>query len=276
MKISQSSWKKYVEKLSKINKSAAEQVKQYIKSSGIDLTGDVSSLIGYCYGISTAYGEAAATLAAEMYDTVAYLEGANVAAAELADTATYPEVAKTVNGIIKNTGGSTDTIANGIGRLVKMAGTDTILMNAARDEDYFGAADYVEDMRGKRTKKGGGSHHKHSGAEVAWIPSGDSCPFCLMLASRGWQKQTEWAAGSHSEHIHANCDCTYAVRFRSTSAIEGYEENEYKEMFDQIPDRTWRGKRNALRRAQYEQEKDRINAQKRAAYARRKEQQSTE
>ena len=101
MKISQSSWKKYVEKLSKINKSAAEQVKQYIKSSGIDLTGDVSSLISYCYGISTAYGEAAATLAAEMYDTVAYLEGANVAAAELADTATYPEVAKTVNGIIQ-------------------------------------------------------------------------------------------------------------------------------------------------------------------------------
>ncbi|MBR4692904.1 MAG: hypothetical protein IKP17_09110 [Oscillospiraceae bacterium] len=38
------------------------------------------------------------------------------------------------------------------------------------------------------------------------MPSGDTCAFCITLASRGWQKAgREAIKGGHAEHIHNNC-----------------------------------------------------------------------
>ena len=45
-----------------------------------------------------------------------------------------------------------------------------------------------------------------------------------MLASNGWQKASKKALkGGHAEHIHANCDCTYAIRFDGKSNVAGYD-----------------------------------------------------
>ena len=187
-----------------------------------------------------------------MYDAVAELSGASVPAAVPAETASYSEVAKTVNGVIKRTG-SESVLTQEVGKLVKKAGADTTLKNAYRD-------------RPKRRS----SKRRHSGAQVAWIPSGDTCPFCLTLASNGWQNQTEWGANNHAEHIHANCDCTYAVRFDSDFSVDGYDPDEYKKMYDEAEGSTPNEKINSMRRDQYAQNRDRINAQKRAAYAVRK------
>ena len=73
-----------------------------------------------------------------------------------------------------------------------------------------------------------------------------------MLAAKGWQKQTVWAAGDHSEHIHGNCDCTYAVKFDDSLSYEGYNPDEYVEIFDNAEGETWEEKRNYLRRKQRE------------------------
>ena len=185
-----------------------------------------------------------------MYDAIAELSGAVVPSAVPAEI-TYQDVAKTVNGIIKKTG-SDEILAQGVGRLVKMAGTDTILKNAYRDRP-----------------KGKGSKRKHSGAQVAWVPSGDTCPFCLMLASKGWQNQTEWGAKNHSEHIHANCDCTYAVRFDGNLNVEGYDPEELREEYYDAGNNQ-KDRLNAMRREQYAENRDKINAQKRANYALKK------
>ena len=251
--ITQAQWKQYIARLRKINDTAAEEFKKAVMDKGGYENIDRQKLIDYAYGISTKYGEASAALSAEMYDLIADLSGVIVPEAVPAETATYSEVAKTVNGIIKKVGNE-DTLAQGIGRLVKMAGTDTILSNAYRDRP-----------------KGKGSKKKHSGAQVAWIPVGDTCPFCLMLASKGWQNQTQWGANNHSEHIHANCDCTYAVRFGNDLVIEGYDPEEYKETYDNAEGSTREEKLNSMRRMQYAERKDVINAQKREAYAKRKE-----
>lgn len=68
----------------------------------------------------------------------------------------------------------------------------------------------------------------------ARVPSGaETCPFCIMLASRGFVYWPKRAAGSR-EHYHAHCDCRivpsfdsyYAGpgrRFSATEAIEGYD-----------------------------------------------------
>lgn len=254
MEIPRNRWNKYITSLRSINDKAANEFLDYIKRNGGYETMDRTSLIDYAYYISNKYGEASAAVSAEMYDAIAILSGAPVPAAIPAETATYSDVAKTVNGIIKNTGNE-DILAQGIGRLVKMAGTDTMLSNAYRDRP-----------RGK------GSKRRHTGAQVAWIPSGDTCAYCIMLSSKGWQNQTEWGASHHAEHIHANCDCNYAVRFNDNLSVEGYNPEEYKAMYDEAdPGGSRKDKLNAMRREAYAENKDEINAQKRSNYEKRKE-----
>lgn len=252
--ITRAQWNKYISRLRKINNKAVDDITAYLTRKGGFEAMDRTQLIDYAYYVSNKYGEASAALSAEMYDAVAELSGAKVAAAVPAETASYSEVAKTVNGIIKNTGNE-EILAQGVGRLVKMAGTDTMLSNAYRDRP-----------------KGRGSKRRHTGAQVAWIPSGDTCPYCIMLASAGWKNQTEWGANNHSEHIHANCDCTYMVRFNDNLNVEGYEPEEYKEMYDDAdPGGSREDKLNAMRRDAYAENKDEINAQKRSNYEKRKE-----
>ena len=254
MQITRDRWNKYIASLRKINDTAANEFLSYITRKGGYEAMDRTSLIDYAYYISNKYGEASAAVSAQMYDAIAELSGAVVPAAVPAETATYSEVAKTVNGIIKNTANE-DILSQGIGRLVKMAGTDTMLSNAYRDRP-----------------KGKGSKKKHSGAQVAWIPAGDTCPYCIMLASKGWANQTQWAANNHSEHIHANCDCTYMVRFNNDLTVEGYEPDEYRAMYDNAdPGGSRKDKLNAMRREAYAENKDKINAQKRSNYEKQKE-----
>jgi len=139
--------------------------------------------------------------------------------------------------MVQATKASQPQMQQGVSRLVKRAGADTTLKNALRD-----------------------------GAEFAWIPQGDTCAFCLTLASRGWQKASQAAIkGGHAEHIHANCDCEYAIRFDGRSTVAGYDPDKYLRQY-----RAADGDINKLRRVNYAANKERINAQKRAAYAARK------
>ena len=95
---------------------------------------------------------------------------------------------------------------------------------------------------------------------------GDSCAFCLTLASRGWQRASQAAIkGGHAEHIHANCDCEYAVRFDGRTSVAGYDPDAYLAQYNAAG-----GDINRMRRVNYAANKERINAQKRAAYEARK------
>lgn len=205
------------------------------------LQNNPETLVEYAYGISTKYGEAAAALACEMYDAIAEASGAPAAPAIPAEVAEYGDVAKAVYGTRKT--GNPETVANSIGRLVKRTGADTTIKNAIRD-----------------------------GAEWAWIPNGDTCAFCLVLASRGWQQASgKTLKGDHAEHIHAHCDCSFQIRFDRNTEYEGYDPDKYLEMYDNAEGKTPEEKINAMRRAQYAKNKDSINKQKREAYEERKE-----
>lgn len=244
MKISSKVWDKYVADLRKINDAAAAKVSAYYEThlSALTNSAQMGELLAYCYAIATKYGEAATELTAQMYDAVALAEGKTLEAAYPAATATYDDVARTVVGTLKTTGNA-EAIGAAVSRLVKMAGVDTTMQNALRD-----------------------------GAEWAWIPRGMTCAFCVMLASRGWTPASRDAIkGGHAEHIHANCDCTYAIRFNSSSDVRGYRPEQYREMYDSADGRTGRQKLNSMRREFYERNKEVINDQKRDAYAKRKE-----
>ena len=224
-------WLSYIGKLRRLNTTVANCMQAYVDQYGVS---DSQKLIDVAYGLVTKYGEGSAALASEMYDALAELQGAHVPAAEPAETAEYGEVARMVNA----TKNSTPQLKSGVSRLVKRAGADTMLKNALRD-----------------------------GAEFAWVPSGDTCAFCMTLASRGWQKASKKAIkNGHAEHIHANCDCTYAIRFDPEVNVEGYDPDAYLKAYRDAGSDV-----NELRRIHYAENRERINAQKRAAYAARNE-----
>ena len=230
MQITAKTWNEYITRLSHLNQKAGQLMRQYIDTHG---TGDADALITYAAALVTKYGEGSAELACQMYDALAEAANAGVPAAEPAEPADYGEVARMVNAT-KNQ--NPTNLPNGVSRLVKRAGADTTLKNAVRD-----------------------------GAEWAWVPHGDTCPFCITLASNGWQKaSSKVLKGGHAEHIHANCDCEFAIRFDHNTTVAGYDPEKYLKQY-----RDAGGDINKLRRVNYAANKERINAQKRAAYAER-------
>ena len=236
MQITANAWNEYITRLSRLNQKAGQLMREYIGSHGTESTDD---LIAYAYGLVTKYGEGSAELACQMYDALAEAANAGVPAAEPAEPADYGEVARMVNAT-KNQNPA--NLPNGVSRLVKRAGADTTLKNAVRD-----------------------------GAEWAWVPHGDTCPFCITLASNGWQKaSSKVLKGGHAEHIHANCDCEFAIRFDHNTTLAGYDPEKYLKQY-----RDAGGDINKMRRVNYAANRERINAQKRAAYAARMDYTST-
>ena len=230
MQITANAWNEYITRLSRLNQKAGQLMREYIGSHGTENTAD---LIAYAYGLVTKYGEGSAELACQMYDALAEAANAGVPAAEPAIPADYGEVARMVNATKDQ---NPANLPNGVSRLVKRAGADTTLKNAVRD-----------------------------GAEWAWVPHGDTCPFCITLASNGWQKaSSKVLKGGHADHIHANCDCEFAIRFDHNTTVAGYDPEKYLKQY-----RDAGGDINKMRRGNYAANKERINAQKRAAYAER-------
>lgn len=237
MQISASEWRRYITALSKLSDEATQLVLRYTNAHGIE---DLSALINYAYRVSSSLGEAAAALACEMYDEIALASGAAIPAAVPAEAASYGEVSAAVTEVSKT---SPVQLPSVVGRMVKRAAADTTLKNALRD-----------------------------GAQFAWVPHGDTCAFCLTLASRGWQYMSQKALkNGHAEHIHSNCDCEYAVRFDTNTEVAGYDPDKYLDMYENADGNTPTEKINFLRREFYAEDSEAINAQKRAAYARRAE-----
>lgn len=245
-------WVKYRDLLANLSSKAAEEFRfavwdknGFFKGAGL---GGIprDDLIEYAYALVTKYSEGSTEAACELYDAIAALSQAKVPPAVPAPTPTMQEVAKNLNGLIAQTANE-EMISSTLGKMVKQAGQDTTLQNAKRD-----------------------------GAEVAWIPHGMTCAFCLTLASRGWEHVTgQNLKDGHATHIHANCDCSYAVRFNGESGVAGYDPDKYKKMYYDADGNNSEQRINSMRRDFYKENADRINAQKRSAYAKRKEREAS-
>lgn len=242
MRLSRKDWNKYVTRLSAINKTAGRKMQAYIAKHGTD---DVDALIEYAYALATKYGEAASAVACEMYDEVAAIQSANVPPAVPKRPQNIGYVGAAIRGAL---GRAPSTVPSTVSELVKRTGAETTLKNAKRDGAYF-----------------------------AWVPNGDTCAFCVTLASNGWRRASRKTInGDHAEHIHKNCDCEFAISFNGPGEIEGFDPDKYLAMYEGAEGVSWKDKVNSMRRVQYAANKDAINEQKRAAYARRVEQNENE
>ena len=231
MQITEKAWVEYITKMSQISQKAADLMQSWVQKNGLE---NDKALLDYAYALSQHYGQAIGALSCQMYEATAAAQGVIVPTAEVADLPDYGEVAKAVKGTKKQ---SPNNIPGTLARLVKQVGADTTLKNAERD-----------------------------GAQFAWVPHGDTCAFCITLASRGRQYMSKKAMrNGHAEHIHAHCDCEYAVRFDGKSTVAGYDPDKYLEEYYDA-----NGDINEMRRKRYAQNKDAINARKRELYASKK------
>lgn len=104
------------------------------------------------------------------------------------------------------------------------------------------------------------------GAYWSWVPYGsETCAFCITLASQGYVKASKKVLqGNHATHIHENCKCEFVITF-GNAGIAGFDPQKYSDMYY-----SHGGDINKMRRDLDAQNREKINAQKREAYARRK------
>lgn len=228
MQISKKDWNKYSDRQEQIRKKAAELMLKWIEENGTD---DRDAMIEFANYLVLRYGEAAAAYACQMYDAIAEAQGADVLPAEPAELAKYSDVAKVVNGALLGSIAGL-LVARAVERLVKQSGADTMLVNAYRDR-----------------------------AEFAWIPDGNACPYCLEIAAEGWKyASAKMTNGGHAEHIHASCNCEFAIRFDKKSNVSGYDPKKYQEELAEKSEKE-------IRAEQREENRELIDEQKREAYA---------
>lgn len=245
MEISRNTWNRYIKLLRSINDTAAQDLERWafdVFGNGlIDVNtrdADGNNIIDYAYLVTSKYGNASAAVSAEMVEAMAELAGIAIPPAELAPNPTYNDVAKTIQGVLK-TSQNREEITSAVGRLVKQTGARTTRRNAQRD-----------------------------GAQYAWIPSGDTCAWCIMLAGKGWQYAR---TASYKDHIHSNCDCAYAIRYNSRMSVEGYDPEAYANQYRDAEGDTRDEKLNSMRRKYYDQHSEEIRAKQASAEEKREE-----
>lgn len=150
---------------------------------------------------ATKYGDMSAALAAELFEELSDVEVGRAFDTLLSDTYDPAQLEKSVRYSARHLFGGEWTVflnyLNGvIDKAVKQPARDTMMDNAAR--------------------------HAGSGVRFARIPKGPTCPFCTMLASRGFVYRSEKLAGE-MQKFHPKCDCQIVPSWEKSPRVDGYD-----------------------------------------------------
>lgn len=214
-----------------------------------------NAVILFVYQVLDVYSDVAAVLAGDFYRQMAEDAGEIVEESIMPEKPTLDQVAASIRyaarhlwgGAIDVDGFRSQCLAS-TRRYVKKAANDTIAANAGRDG--------------------------RAGRSIRWarVPRGaETCPFCMMLASRGFVYYSKESAALFA-HDHEHCDCDIIASFEG--GIEGYSPKEYEAMYDEhlVYDEYGRvdtaSTLKGWRDDYYEENKDRWNAMRRERYAR--------
>lgn len=119
--------------------------------------------------------------------------------------------------------------------------TRKALYGAAKHSSSMGAfiqaildrMDYEAKRAAGSTSFQNGFNDKKGKPLFARVPTGaETCPFCIMLASRGYVYRTKRAAG-YLDHYHSHCDCRVVPSFGG-GQVRGYDPDKYFEQYQQM------------------------------------------
>ena len=259
----------YTDAINKISASAQKDIGNALANLDVsDVAKAREATIEVMDAYLSTYTDATATLGARFYDACRESElGAGVDGGALVDSmrgtdATRGAV-KAFMQIIVDGGSREQFIAKCKERAdyeIKVASNKSVFWAGSHDAFYDGSAEsqYFEMMRDmygsggveNRGKSYSGDIGSLSNAQRARIRSavrrggrygvryarvpmgGDTCRFCIMLASRG---AVYWSDASAS-HSHSDCDCRTVPVFsgKSENSIEGYDVKEYKSQYKKM------------------------------------------
>lgn len=123
------------------------------------------------------YGEATAALAADHFESATGLPATLVRAIDVGRT--QADLGYALAPLFSGVGDLDGRLAGLLDRLVKQAGRSTMFASVG-----------------------------DNGLRYARVPWGDTCAFCLMLASRGDVYHTRESAGGDGNRFHPVCDCS--------------------------------------------------------------------
>lgn len=201
-----------------VENALARLVPMFADESGLIPEGNVSAFrAAACEVVETVCGEVcdlAAARSAEFYDEVRVLSTEKRLGARVEPGRDPAATEGAVRGLIQSVvdTGRADRFARELGDRVdyevKRAAGECIERNARRDP-----------------------------LKPRWarVPSGaETCPFCIMLASRGFAYRSAEAAGKDAGHYHSHCDCRIVPGFDGMD-VEGYDTGElYRRYLDGI------------------------------------------
>lgn len=189
-----------------LKEAAIEEFMEYVYEG---MTTD--ELIDAATNVAVKYSYLGCELGAQWYDLCSELAGLDV------DAAYLPDVDAEQLNHAARTYASKSPESSVIGEVF-----NSFLQNAIQDSiRRTGDANLWRDYeRGKAPGK------------WARVPVGDTCAWCLMLASNGaWYLSKESALGAEGGHYHSDCNCI-AVFHADAESIAGYKKlDEYKGMY---------------------------------------------
>ncbi len=190
----------------KASELAQADLTQFVRS--LDLTRPEmvrDELIDFVPRLTSAYGDVAATAAAEWYEALRADAISGTYTANLGDVAATDQVVGSVRYaaghlFTDNPLGVLALLNGAVQRYVTYAGRATVARNA---------------------------EHDPANPRFARVPRGaHTCAFCEMLASRGWVYRTEKTAGVDPSHYHDDCNCQIVPEWDKEQAhIDGYDPN---------------------------------------------------
>ena len=161
--------------------------------------------------IADKYRLLGAELGAQWYDLCSELAGYDVEPAELQeqDVDSIAERAESATTRASETGDYYKTFADWL--------SDEIMSSIRSTGDANLWRDYRRGM---------------AGGKWCRVPVGETCAWCLMLASQGaWYLSEKTALGTEPDHYHKDCNCK-AVYHADAESIEGYKDlQKYKSMY---------------------------------------------
>lgn len=240
-KLKRRAWDRYSARQAAQRRAASSEMEEYVLGGNSTAR---RAVVSKAAKLAVKHGRSAAALACVWYDQAARAAKAETPKATPVVSANQGRIGALVDKAAPMlAAGDLDGFARACGvavaNEVKRSASRTMLANARRD-----------------------------GAQFAWVPQGgETCAFCIAVASNGWRYARRGTVEDHADHIHPNCECEFAIRFDGSTEVEGYDPSAYMDVYRDADGATSKDKINAIRRDLYEQNKDRINEQHRERYA---------
>ena len=171
----------------------------------------IDELVDAATNVAMKFSYLGSELGAQWYDLCSEMAGLDVEPAELSDF-DAAQIQSRVKWAV-DSAPETSTIGDTIGQFLQ-----TQVQNSIRTTGNANLwRDYERGMAGGRWAR---------------VPVGDTCAWCLMLASNGtWYLSEKTAIGADPGHYHDGCNCI-AVYHSNAESISGYSQlTKYKEMY---------------------------------------------